>query len=82
VAELHLLLSEYDNTNPADILLPPAPEEILIPTIDETEVGRAKHQQFQMLLQTLSGYDNQELQQLANELLRLYIERGIELNAV
>jgi hypothetical protein len=30
----------------------------------------------------LSGYDNQELQQLANELLRLYIERGIELNAV
>jgi hypothetical protein len=41
VAELHLLLSEYDNTNPADILLPPAPEEILIPTIDETEVGKA-----------------------------------------
>jgi hypothetical protein len=82
VAELQLLLSEYDNKNPADILLPPAPEEVSIPTIDETEVGRAKRWQFQMMLQTSSSYDKQELQQLASELLRLCIERGIELNAV
>jgi hypothetical protein len=82
VAELQLLLSEYDNKNPADILLPPAPEEVSIPTIDETEVRRAKCWQFQMMLQTSSSYDNQELQQLASELLRLCIERGIELNAV
>jgi hypothetical protein len=82
VAELQLLLSEYENTTPADILLPPAPEEVSIPHIDETEVGRAKRRQFQMMLQSSSGYDNEELQQLANELLRLCIERGVELNAV
>jgi hypothetical protein len=82
VAELQLLLSEYEKTNSADILLPPAPEEVSIPNIDETEVGCAKHWQNQMMLQTSSGYDNQELQQLASELLRLCVERGVELNAV
>jgi hypothetical protein len=78
VAELQLLLAEYDNTNPADILLPPAPEEVSIPTIDETEVGRAKCRQFEMMLQTSSGYYIQEFQQLASELLRLCVERGVE----
>jgi hypothetical protein len=82
VAELQLLLSEYENTIPADILLQPAPEEVSIPHIKETEVGRAKRRQFQMMLQSSSGYDNEELQQLANELLRLCVERGVELNAV
>jgi hypothetical protein len=82
VAELQLLLSAYENSNPADILLPPAPEEPSIPHIDETEVGRAKRQQFQMILQSSSGYDNDELQQMANELLRLCVERGVELNSV
>jgi hypothetical protein len=81
VAELQLL-SEYENTNPADLLPPSAPEEVSLPHIDKPEVGSAKHQQFQMMLQTPLGYVNRELQQLANELLRLCVERGVELNAV
>ncbi len=39
LAELQLLLSEYANTNPADILLPSAPEEVTIPHIDESEAS-------------------------------------------
>ncbi len=42
LVELQLLLSEYENTNKADILLPPAPKEVSIPHIDETEEGCTK----------------------------------------
>ncbi len=66
-------ITNVDETNP---------KEVSIPYIDESEVGCAKSWQFQMMLQSLLGYDNQELQQLANELLRLFVERGVELNAV
>ena len=69
-AELQLLLLEYEDSNPADILLLPASKEVSIPHIDETEVGRAKHQQFQAILQSSTGFDSEELQQMANELLR------------
>jgi hypothetical protein len=70
------------NTTPDDILLPPAPEQPSIPTIDQTEVGRARLRQFQSMLQGSSNYDNNQLQQLANELLRLCVERGVNVNTV
>ncbi len=67
---------------PDDIILPPAPEQPSIPDIDPTEVGRMKQVQFQNLLQNSSAYDNEQLQQLANQYLSLCAERGIEINPV
>lgn len=82
ISELQQLLCQHANTTPDDILLPPAPEQPSIPTIDQTEVGRARLRQFQSMLQGSSNYDNNQLQQLANELLRLCVERGVNVNTV
>jgi hypothetical protein len=82
ISELQQLLCQHANTTPDDILLPPAPEQPSIPTIDQAEVGRARLRQFQSMLQGSSNYDNNQLQQLANELLRLCVERGVNVNTV
>jgi hypothetical protein len=67
---------------PDDIILLPAPEQPSIPDIHLSEVGRMKQAQFQNMLQNSFAYDNEQLQQLANQLLSLCAERGIEINSV
>ena len=82
VSDLQALLLEHADRMPDDIILPPAPEQPSIPDIDRTEVGRMKQVQFQNLLQNSSAYDNEQLQQLANQYLSLCAERGIEIKPV
>ena len=82
MSDLQVLLLEHADRVPDDIILPPAPEQPSIPDIDLTEVGRMKQAQFQNMLQNSSAYDNEQLQQLANQFLSLCDERGIEINSV
>jgi hypothetical protein len=76
VSDLQVLLLEHADRVPDDIILPPAPEQPSIPDIDLTEVGRMKQAQFQNMLQNSSAYNNEQLQQLANQYLSLCAEKG------
>ena len=76
MSDLQVLLLEHADRVPDDIILPPAPEQPSIPDIDLTEVGRMKQAQFQNMLQNSSAYNNEQLQQLANQYLSLCAEKG------
>jgi len=82
VSDLQVSLLDHADWMPDDIILLPAPEQPSIPDIDLTEVRWMKQAQFQNMLQNSSAYDNEQLQQLANQFLSLCDERGIEINSV
>jgi hypothetical protein len=82
VSDLQVLLLERTDRVPDDIILLPAPEQPSIPDINLPEVGWMKQAQFQNMLQNSSAYENEQLQQLANQFLSLCAERGMEINSV
>ena len=77
VAELEQLHQEQLQFNPPDILLPPVPDNPTIPHIDNTELGRAKQRQFEKMLESSNDCDDRQLQQLANVIMGLCSERGL-----
>jgi hypothetical protein len=62
--------------NPPDLVAPPPLEEPPVPAMDETELGRAKQQQFEVALRTATNYNNDQLEQLAAVITGLRQERG------
>jgi hypothetical protein len=57
--------SNSNDPNPPDLIVPPALEEPSAPTLDETDLGYARQNQFNIALQTATTYDNEQLEQLA-----------------
>ncbi len=82
ISDLQLLFAQTATENPPEILLPPAPQEPSVPNVNDTELGRARRQQFQTLLQTSQQYDNSQLHQLAAVIMGLCNDRGVEMNPV
>ena len=82
ISDLQLLFAQTATENPPEILLPPAPQEPSVPNVNDTELGRARRQQFQTLLQMSQQYDNSQLQQLAAVIMGLCNDRGVEMNPV
>ena len=72
-----LWISHSNDPNPPDLIIPPALEEPSVPTLDETELGRAKQNQFEVALRTATTYDNEQLEQLARVITGLRQERGV-----
>jgi hypothetical protein len=58
------------------LVAPPPLEEPPVPAMDETELGRAKQQQFEVALRTATNYNNDQLEQLAAVITGLRQERG------
>ena len=72
-----LWISHSNDPNPPDLIIPPALEEPSVLKLDETELGCAKQNQFEVALRTATTYDNEQLEQLARVITGLRQERGV-----
>lgn len=66
-----------NDPNPPDLLIPPVLEEPPVPSIEETELGRAKQHQFEVALRTAANYNNEQLEQLAQVITGLCEMRNV-----
>jgi hypothetical protein len=59
------------------LIIPPTLEESSVPTLDETELGPAKQNQFKDALRTATTYYNEQLEQLARVITGLCQEHRV-----
>ncbi len=59
------------------MIVPPPLEEPAVPTMDETELGRAKQHQFEIALRTATSYNSEQLEELARVITGLRQERSV-----
>jgi hypothetical protein len=81
-AELQALWLKHGSDDIPDIVLPPPPQEPPVPTIDDTELGRARLKQFQNMLVSAQNYDNAQLHQLTVTFLAICNERGVAIGNI
>ena len=65
LGSLQVWQQHANDPNPSDIAMPPPLEAPHLLAIDETELGRARHRQFLVALQSATNYNNAQLEELA-----------------